>query len=227
MRKLSAAFLTSVFTLLLALAFTISAHPTLLRQQCQCRAPDNSCSTSIACTGGCNAICDPNGGCISYCSGYYGFFQTGVTLQMENGTYPQLIAELARIGGRDLAFSPLRPGKVFNMDAKGATLWDILMTLSDRGTVRVGGQDFEMFKKLRSNLRSGKKVSMSVRQTSVSTFVSDMAALTGLHLQITGGSPTAEVDLQLEDVTLDETLSAVLEQTGVTITTVVPYTTEQ
>ena len=220
MRKLCAAFLTSAFALFLAFAFTPSAYPARARENCSCHAPDNSCSASITCRGGCHAICDPNGDCVAYCSGYYGFLGTEFSLQMENGTYPQLVTELARVSGQDFAFSPSKPGAVFNLDAKRTVMWDFLVTLSNRGTVRIGGMDFEKFKKLRSNLRSGKKVSLCVRQTNVSTFVSDTASLTGLRLRVTGGSPMATVDVQLQDVTLDEILAAVSEQTGTTIAVV-------
>jgi hypothetical protein len=144
-------------------------------------------------------------------------FATETTIQLQNGTYTQLVAELARISGRDVAFSPARPDLVVNADYKKAALWDILDLLSDRGTVHIAGKDFEKLKRLRKALLSDMKINLCVGNTPVNMFVSDMAGLTGLRLRITAGSPMATVNLKLRDVTLDEILLKVSEQTGTKI----------
>jgi hypothetical protein len=139
------------------------------------------------------------------------------TLEMQNATYPQLVAALARISGKDIEFSPEKPDAVFNTGWKRATLWDVLDMLSDRGTVLITGKDFEKFKRLRRVLLSDTKISLCVRNTPVSTFVIDMASLTGLPFRITAGRPMAVVNLQLQHVSLDDILVKVSEQTGTTI----------
>jgi hypothetical protein len=127
------------------------------------------------------------------------------------------VAELARISGRDVAFSPARPDVVVNADYKKAVLWDVLDLLSDRGKVQIAGKDFEKLKRLRKALLSGTKISLCVGNTPVNMFVNDMASLTGLRLRITAGSPMAVVSVKLHEVTLDEILVKVSEQTGTKI----------
>lgn len=139
------------------------------------------------------------------------------TVQMQNGTYPQLVAQLARISGKDVAFSPTRPDVLVNADYKRAALWDVLDLLSDRGTVQIAGKDFEKLKRLRKALLSGMKISLCVGKTPVSTFVNDMASLTGLSLRIASGKPMAVVNIKLQEVSLDEILAKVSEQTGTKI----------
>jgi hypothetical protein len=137
---------------------------------------------------------------------------------MENGTYPSLVAELARVSGKELAFSPTKQNMIFNVGFKRATLWDALTLLSEQGTVRIDGQDFENLKRLRRSLLSGEQFSFCVKNTPVNTFVNDMIGLTGLPLRISGGSPKATVNIKLENATLTEILTAVSNQTGTEIT---------
>jgi hypothetical protein len=136
---------------------------------------------------------------------------------MRNATYPQLVTELARITGRDLSFAPAKPDTVFNADYKRTVLWDVLDMMSDRGTVQIAGQDFERLKRLRRVLLSGTKISLCVGNTPVNTFVNDLASATGLSLRIVGGRPMAAVNVKLRDVSLNEILAGVSEQTGTKI----------
>ncbi|HEX8072871.1 MAG TPA: hypothetical protein VF546_23195 [Pyrinomonadaceae bacterium] len=136
---------------------------------------------------------------------------------MQNGTYPQLVDELAKVSGKEVTFAPNKPDVVFNGGFKRATLWDAFKLLSSQGTVRVAGQDFEQLRKLRRSLLAGEQFTWCVQNTPVSTFVSDMAGLTGLPLRITGGRPMATVNIKLQDATLKDILAAVSEQTGTRI----------
>ena len=216
MREFSAATLALVFTIVLTFAFTLST-PSVAADSCACSAPDGSCEASITCRGACIAHCVGSGDCYAQCSGSYIFYGTEVTFQRQNSTYPQLVAELARISEKDLAFSPARRDTVLNLDYKRAVLWDILEILSDRGTVQIAGQDFEKLKRLRRTLLSGERISLCVGNTPVNTFVNDTASLTGLPLRITAGRPMATVDIKLQNVTLNEILVKVSEQTGTKI----------
>jgi hypothetical protein len=91
--------------------------------------------------------------------------------------------ELARVSGKDIAFSPTKPDMLFNAGFKRAALWDALKLLSEQGTVQVAGQDFEKLKRLRRSLLTGEEFSFCVKNTPVGTFVSDIAGLTGLPLE--------------------------------------------
>lgn len=218
MKKLNAAILTAGLFLGLLSTPIHSASNVLTFEECSCTAPDGSCSASISCRGGCIEHCLGQGDCYAECSGSYEMFGLETTLQLQNGTYPQLVASLARVSGRDIAFSPAKPDAVFNADYKKALLWDIFDMLSERGTVQIAGKDFEKLKRLRKALLSGMKISLCVGKTPVTTFVNDMASLTGLPLRVTGGKPMALVNIKLHEVNLDEILAKVSEQTGVKIT---------
>lgn len=215
MRKSRAAVLIFTFPLVIALTFSPSASTPL--KGCGCSAPDGSCSVSASCSGGCIATCPPDG-CSAQCSGYYSFLETEVTFRMENGTNSQLLAALANASGKDVAFSPLKPDVAFNLDIKGADLWDVLDLLSNNGTVEVAGQDFEKLKRLRRAFLSGERMSLCVQNTPVGTFVRDLSNLTGLPIRVTGGSAKATVNVRLQNVTLEEILVQVSEQTGTRIT---------
>lgn len=217
MKKLSAAVLSSIFVLGLVIVLTRPVSSAHIFDECSCQAPDGSCSASISCPRGCIQHCVGQGDCYAECSGFYELFATETTVQMQNGTYPQLVAALAHISGRDITFSPNRPDALFNADYKRALLWDVLDMLSERGTVQIAGKDFEKLKRLRKALLSGTRISLCVGHTPVSTFVNDMASLTGLPLRITAGRPLAVVDIKLQEVTLDEILAKVSEQTGTKI----------
>jgi hypothetical protein len=127
------------------------------------------------------------------------------------------VNELARASGVNLEFVPLDSGAVFNAGYKRVELWSALESLSEHGTVRVAGQDFQKIKKLRRILLSNEKVSFAVRNTTVKTFVSDLAALTGLSLRVTGGNPKSKVNVELPEATLDDIIAIVSEKTGTII----------
>lgn len=217
MRKLTAVVLTSALILVLGSVLTRSASSAFTIETCSCTAKDNSCWVSISCQGGCTKFCGNNDNCHAECSGLYEVLGMQLTLEMQDSNYPRLLAELARVSGKELTFSPTKPDMVFNAGFKKATLWDALGLLSDHGTVRVAGQDFEKLKRLRRTLLSGERISFCVKNTPVNTFVNDIASLTGLRLRIIAGRPTATVNVELQDASLSDILNTVSEQTGTKI----------
>src|ERR1043165_9126405 len=162
MKRLSVAALPVIFVLSLILVPSRPASSAYTPDDCSCTAPDGSCSSSISCHGGCIQHCVGDGDCYAQCSGDYEMFATETTVQMQNGTYPQLVAKLAAISGRDLAFSPATSDVTFNADYKRAALWDVLEMLSNRGKVEIAGKDFEKYKRLRRTLLSGARISICV-----------------------------------------------------------------
>jgi hypothetical protein len=171
----------------------------------------------VTCTGGCTKYCGNNDNCHAACSGSYAYLETEVTFEMQNASFPQLVSELGRISGKEIAFTPKAQGSPFNVGFKRAPLWEALQLLSEQGAVQVAGQDFEKLKRLRRSLLAGEKFSFCVMNTSVNTFVNDIAGITGLPLRITSGKSAATINLQLQDVALNEMLTAVSEQTGTKI----------
>jgi len=186
MKNLLVAGLIAVLILFLGSTVTNSSGALTL-EDCSCVDPGGSCLVNTSCQGGCITHCAGQGDCFAECSGSYELFGMKTTLEMQNATYPQMVAALARLSGKGIAFSPRKPNAVFNVGWKKATLWDVLDMLSDQGTVEIAGKDFEKLKRLRKALLSGTKISLCVRNTPVSTFVGDMASLTGLPFRITAG----------------------------------------
>jgi len=204
-------------TVLLVLSFTLSSSPAASLDDCDCVAPDGSCSATVSCAGGCTRFCGNNGNCYAYCSGAYEFLGMETTLELQNGTYPELVSKLSHLSGKELVFSPTKPDSVFNMGFKRTPFWNALDLLSDQGTVQINGQDFERLKRLRRILLSGERITLCVRNTPVSTFVNDMVGLTGLPLRVSAGSPMSLVNIKLPEATLDEMLIKISDQTGTKI----------
>jgi hypothetical protein len=197
----------------------VTAPPTSVSAMdtCSCAAPDGSCSASVTCQGGCTKTCKNNNNCWAECSGAYSIYGMEVTFEVQNATYPQLVAELSRLSGKDIVFTPTNPNTLFNAGAKRAPLWDALKILANDGTLLVGGADFEKLRTLRKILLSGERVTYGVSNTPLNVFVSDLSGLTGRTFRITSGRPLATVNVQLQNATLEEIIAAVAEQTGTKI----------
>lgn len=221
MKKVGIALLASIFTIALASA---SAYTTLTsavaRESCECSAADGSCSASGTCPGKCTAQCPQSGGgCFVKCGKFEQFFETEVTFQMQNGSSRKLLAELARVTGKSISFSSKKGDVPFNLDAKRASVWDLLEVLSIHGTVTVEGVDFESLKATRYSLRNGERLSLTTHGLTAGEYVAHLAALSGLRLRIASGDPNAPVNLKFESVTLTEVLNKMSEQLGVEIVT--------
>lgn len=222
MKQSSAVLLTTVLFLALLSTPIRSAAPPLVFQDCYCRASDGSCSVSISCAGGCFKACRNNGDCYAECSGEMEIFGAEISLDVSDGTYSELTSKLAKISGKEITFvttagDPAKPDEIITVGLKRAPLWEGLQFLADRGTIRVNGKDFESYIRLRQALLSGQRFNFGVKNTPVNTFVTDVAGLTGLPLRITSGRPMSIANLELNDVTLDEFISRVSEQTGTRI----------
>lgn len=222
MKKPSAVLLTTVLFLALLSTPIRSAGPPLVFQDCYCRADDGSCSVSISCAGGCVKACSNNGDCSAWCSGAMEIFGAEITLEVSGGTYSELTSKLAKISGKEITFSTTsaniaKPDEIINVGLKRAPLWEGLQYLADRGTVRVGGKDFESHIRFRQALLSGQRFNFGVKNTPVNTLVTDLAGVTGLPLRITNGRPMSIANLELNDATLDEFIARVSEQTGAKI----------
>jgi len=146
---------------------------------------------------------------------------TETSIEISFGTYSQLVSELARISGKDISFAKSRASteepEIGILGFQKAPLWNALEFLSDRGTVRIGGKDFESLRRLRKSLLSGERINFGVKNTPVNTFVTDLAGLTGLPFHITSGEPTALANVELEQVNLDEIVAEVSKRTGTQI----------
>jgi hypothetical protein len=221
-KTLSAGLLTAALVLAIIAVPRHSASRAIPAKTCSCSAPDGSCSVTITCLGGCDYWCDNNDDCSAECSGFYGTLALETNIEIVDGSYSQLTAKLAEISGRDISFSSARGEDpksqvISTLGFKKAPLWNALALLSDRGTVRIAGKDFESLRRLRKALLAGKRVNFGVKDTPVNTFVTDLAGLTGLPLRIVKGSPMALANVELREATLEEIIKRVGEETGTSI----------
>src|SRR5260370_13515292 len=125
MKGVLVAGLIAVLILFLGSTVTNSSNA-LTAEDCSCGDPDGGWLVSTSCQRGCITHCAGQGDCFAECSGFYEMFGMKTTLEMQNATYPQLVAALARISGKEIAFSPTKPDAVFNTGWRRATLWDVL-----------------------------------------------------------------------------------------------------
>jgi hypothetical protein len=210
MKRLAALALT-------ALILIIPLH-SVLAETCSCSATDGSCSVSITCPGGCTAYC-PSGACRARClnSFWETDFRQQVTLQMRGGSSRKLSTALARIIGKEIVVSPNKPDETYTFDFKNASLWDVLETLSENGTVQIEGEDFGKLLRIRKAFLTGEKMSVCIRQAHVRRLIDQLASLSGLSIRTTSGNIDTLVTLSLNDVTLKEIVAEISAQTGVQI----------
>ena len=191
-------------------------------ETCYCEAEDGSCSATVTCRGGCQRYCGNNDNCWAECSGFYTTLATETNLEIAFGTYSQLVTQLARISGKDISFTMSRPKNqgpetIANLGFKKAPLWNALEFLSDQGTVRIEGKDFESLRRLRKSLVSGERINFGIKNTPVNTLVTDLVGLTGLPCHITSGGQMALANVELPQANLDEIITKVSAQTATRI----------
>lgn len=216
MTKINAVILTAALLVVLA-TLPSSASSSVPLDDCTCQALDGTCSVTISCKGKCQKYCGTQGDCWAACSGFWGVFGLETNLELTNGDYSQLTSLLAQTSGQDISFTKFKldPGNnhMFNIGFKKAPLWDALEFLADRGTVVIGGRDFESMRRLRKALLSGERFNFGVSNTPVDTFVADLAGITGLPLRIAGGNPMTLATVELPEATLEEIIEEVSRKT--------------
>jgi hypothetical protein len=222
MKKINAAILTAALVVVVIATLPSSASTSKALDDCTCQAADGSCSVTISCRGKCIKHCGTNGDCWAECSGFYTPLGLETNLEMPYGNESQLTSLLAQTTGQDISFTKSKSGPgttetMFTVGFKKAPLWDALEFLSDRGTVRIAGRDFESIRRLRKALLSGERLNFGVSNTPVSTFVSDLAAVTGLPLRVVAGNPMTVANVELPGANLDEMIAEVSKQTATKI----------
>ncbi len=215
--KMLAASILLCLTLSAALALTPAPF-----EDCSCSADDGSCSTSISCSsGGCYSLCPNNNGCRSIClsgsGGHEMVMSTSVTLRLKGGSGREVSAELARITGESVVFSPSTADATVDLEVENLPLWNVLEILSQSGRIYIAGDEFSNLRNARRALLYGERVSMCVHGATVKRLVSEMRYLTGLDLRITSGDPLAVVNYTAKGVTFNEIVTQVAERAGVQI----------
>jgi hypothetical protein len=144
-------------------------------------------------------------------------FDQQVTLQMNGSSSRQLSAELAHITGQEVVVSPYKPDEAYTFDFKKAPLWDVLEVLSDRAKVQIAGEDFGKLMMIRKAFLAGEKMNVCIRQAPVRYIIDQLASLSGLQVHVTSGNINTLVTLSLKDVSFNEVVAKISEQTGVQV----------
>jgi hypothetical protein len=144
--------------------------------------------------------------------------KTPVTLELRGGNSKHLSAELTRITGKSITYTPSKKEDAINLDVKDAPLWDVLEALSESGKVQIARRDFMELRATRIALTTGEKVSICLERVPVRRAVDELSVLSGQPLHITAGNGETLVTLSARRITLKDILAWVSAQTGVRIT---------
>jgi hypothetical protein len=142
--------------------------------------------------------------------------KTPVTLELRGGNSEQLSAELTRITGKSITYTPSKDDAI-NLDVKDAPLWDVLEVLSESGKVRVAGRDFMELRATRLALTTGEKVSACFDGVPVQRVVDELSVLSGHPIRISRGDAETPVTFSARRITLKDILARVSAQTGVRV----------
>ncbi len=142
--------------------------------------------------------------------------KTPVTLELRGGNSEQLSAELSRITGKSIAYTPSKDDAI-NLDVKDVPLWDVLEVLSESGKVRVVGRDFMGLRATRLALTTGEKVSVCFNHVMARHVIDELSVLSGHPIRVTGGNAETPVNLSARALTLKDILARVSAETGVRV----------
>lgn len=142
--------------------------------------------------------------------------KTPVTLELRGGNSEQLSAELTRITGKSITYTPSKDDAI-NLDVKDAPLWDVLEVLSESGKVRIAGRDFMELGATRLALTTGEKVSVCFDRVPVQRVIDDLSVLSGHSIRVSKGDAETPVTFSARRITLKDILARVSAQTGVRV----------
>jgi hypothetical protein len=143
--------------------------------------------------------------------------QRAVTLRFKGSSSREVSAELARVAGTEVTFSPSTPDATIDMEVENLPLWSALEILSQSGRIQIGRYDFAGLRRARQALLNGERISLCVTGATVKRFASQMRLLSGLNIRVASGNPNAIVNYTGRDVNFNEILAQVSERTGVQI----------
>lgn len=210
------AAITLICTILIVFpAFTAPAP----FESCFCSADDGSCSASATCSGGCLAFC-PSNGCRAMCTdgdgGGYSLMYS-VSLHFKGSNAKVVSAELSRVSGQEVVFTPSTADATVNLDVDNVPLWDALEILSKSGRILIGQDDFSNLRTVRRALLYGERMSVSVHGVTVKRLVKELRYLTGLDIRVTSGDEKRAVSFTAQGVNFYDIITQASEQAGVQI----------
>lgn len=189
-------------------------------ESCSCSADDGSCTASAGCPGGCIAFCPNGGGCRAMCikdEDDTMLTMAPVSLHFSRTSGRAVSAELSRVSGTDVVYTPTVQDATVNLDVDNLPLWDALEILSRSGRIQIGQDDFSNLRIVRRALLNGESMSVCMRSLSVKRLVKELRYLTGLNVHVTSGDDKAVVSFTGKQVNFNDIVAQVSEQTGVQV----------
>jgi len=219
----------AALTFVLALLFAAPA----LAHDCDCVAPDGSCSASVSCPDGCYAMCGSQGNCSSGCAeggpaggpkhddpsplrsplAFSGQASANlVTLNATDLTGQDVTDLLQDALGSDVRFLPVDPHQTYSIDLIEFPADQLTRALAEFGVVAVGGSP-ESASLGAAGARDA-EVTIRLDETTMGVVVGlldRLVAASGRSIQAT--DPSAPFNLEVQGMPLDELLAA-LEKMG-------------
>lgn len=209
--------LLAATTLLSLIFITPSPSPTPF-ESCGCAADDGSCSVSGSCPRGCLAYC-PSGNCRVTCVGgvseQISDYSVTVSLRLAGANSHKVAAALTRLSGEQITFSPRRLDDTFSLDVQDQPLWNVLETLSARGSIQIGQEDFGHLQNVRQAFLSGERIAVCFHNVTAKRLATDLSSLTGRDVYVASGDPKAVVYFKGKALTFEEIVVAVSQAAGV------------
>jgi hypothetical protein len=187
-------------------------------ESCSCAADDGSCNVSGTCPRGCLAYC-PSGHCRVTCVGgaseEIDDYSVTVSLRLSGADSHRVAAELTRLSGAQVTFNPRQPDDTFDLDIQDQPLWNVLDTLSARGSIQIGHEDFGHLKNVRRAFLSGERMAVCFHNVTAKRLATDLSSLTGRDVYVASGDPKALVDFKGKALTFEEIVAAASDAAGV------------
>lgn len=186
------------------------------KKVCSCKAPDTTCNANVSCSEhGCTVICGSKDGCYAKCG--QDLLVTQFSLKLVKKDANVIASALSQQTGKTIEFIPRRASDRFNVDIKDDDLWSTLEHLSTRGQVKVNGEDWSKYQKLRRVALEGGKLYVDFNDISVRDALAHLSFLTGLGLRVGSGDAEKLLSISLQEVTLGEMIESIATQAGVKI----------
>jgi hypothetical protein len=186
---------------------------------CGCNSPDNSCHGTVTCSTGCTAVCGSKDRCYMSCRSDPLVERINAKFVEKSGV--AIAAELTDLMKKKIEFIPFKHGRkkapLYNLEVKNDNVWFLLEKLSKDGTVKVGGETFENFRKLRNETTNQKLTSLTFTQIPAKEVAAMLTFFSGHSLTVQSGDPDKLISISLQGVTLSQILDHISSTAGVQI----------
>jgi hypothetical protein len=187
---------------------------------CSCeKTADNTCRGTVTCPDGCTSLCGSNDMCYLSCRS--DLLYERINQKFVNKRGEEIAALLSTQTHKRIQFVPYSRNtrSRYSLEIKDDDIWNALNFLDRHGNVKVNGVDFDTLRKLRREMRAGRKVSVTFIGIPAKSAVDRLSFITGLRLHVKSGDDEKLVSMSLQQVTLTEIIDRISATTGVKVET--------